>query len=131
MALRFRERKREISFQRRGGGAPVLSAMRINNGLGVISELIATLHTAQLPPDAKREGLLMVFTSLSELLEEATYIDDLLPPVYNENRGRGLNTFDNELCVRELRFGKSELLKSTKRRLCPTLEINKKSRQLI
>ena len=72
--------------------------------------MLATLHTAQLPPVAKQEGLQIAFTLLNDLLEEATYIEDPLPHVYNENRGRGLDTFDDEVCYRELRFGKGEII---------------------
>ena len=110
MPLVFRKRIREMSFRRRGDGLSVLSFMQINNGLGVVSDLLATLHTAQLSPVTKREGLLMVFTLLSDLLEEATYVENPLSPVHNENRGRGLDTFDDEFCYRELRFGKSEIM---------------------
>ena len=110
MPLIFRKRKRDMSFRRRGDGLSVVSAIQIDNGLGVVSELLATLHTAQLPPVAKQEGLQIAFTLLNDLLEEATYIEDPLPHVYNENRGRGLDTLDDEVCYRELRFGKGEII---------------------
>ena len=66
------------------------------------------MDTPHLPPEVKCEALLYPFTLLRELYEEATLVRAPLTPAYNENRGRGLNTFDDEFCHRELRFEKGE-----------------------
>ena len=110
MEREFKKRKRDMSFRRRGDGLSVVSAMNIDNGLRLVFQLLELVDAPHLPPEAKHEVLLQVFTLLNELYKEATYVKDPLPPVYNRNRGRGLNTFSEEFCYRELRFGKNEII---------------------
>ena len=100
MESEFKKRKRDMSFRRRGDGLSVLSAMNIDNGLRLVFQLLELVDAPHLPPEAKHEALLQVFTLLNELYKEATYVKDPLPPVYNRNKGRGLNTFSDEFCCR-------------------------------
>ena len=110
MEREFKKRKRDMSFRRRGDGLSVASAMNIDNGLRLVFQLLELVDAPHLPPEAKHEVLLQVFTLLNELHKEATYVKNPLPPVYNRSKGRGLNTLSDEFCYRRLRFGKNEII---------------------